>query len=387
MPNNPDDEHDEAIQHTDRFSLEGFDPLEGLRTERIAVTLKRNRDADEWDAEAKRLGLHESELAAHNPHERTHIPVGSVSAGDPMMMLMPELKVKNVGRGGRNPAFYRVEVDRIRADKRSLVDIAAHYGVTTMTIRRVKGLGTFAGLKYIPADEVDRRITEDGEYVQDVMNPGTSRHVPTGKRAGRPFKTRDKPMTDVARKEIIASRETVRVLAERYKVSAATISRIRRDALAPIPEGMTIYEAMARDIRPPHVIARMYRTSAAQVYAARQRFPQAYAEAQEAWRTHPLPDTSQGNLSNHETIQPYEPPDGDEFEHEYGEPVDEFGNPIQQLDDEPDQNFDGPIDPRGHEFDDEPDTILTSTDADDVIPPMEELFSPEAIAAFKALNK
>lgn len=417
QPDTTQEETQTPLQVTDRFSLEGFDPLAELRNERMSDTLQGKQPT------MTELQNQSAEEAAHYSHA-TSKALSRVSMGDPFMRFMPELKVKPRQRGGRAPAFYRAEVESIRADKRRVTEIAASYRCSEMTIRRIQRRGIYADFEYIAADDVDRRVLEDGSYVQQPMHSDRTHHVTTGKPAGRPFPQRGgKPLTDTERREIAVSDESARILADRYKVSFATIARIRRQALAPIPETMTVYEAMARDIRPPHVIARAYKTTAAQVYAARQRYPQAYAEAtakaEEAWQEHlahsqaqtpqPQPNApsdmyDSGYVDNYgEKILYPLTPEGNIIHPDYGEvtveqyhiiekdlaeQADEFEDWLAEQEEQnaqPDAQLDAePLDPRGHDFDDEPDTI---PDEQEEIPPMEELFSPEAIAAFRESNK
>lgn len=121
-------------------------------------------------------------------------------------------------RPGRAPAFTRAEVDAIRADHRTLAEIAEAYGVSITTIRRVKRMGVYKGWRYMPADETtDDAIVMENLPVE-IVQP----------RSGRPYAKRGTPLTDEDIEFIRTTPRSTRTVAELMGVSHATIARLRR---------------------------------------------------------------------------------------------------------------------------------------------------------------
>lgn len=168
-------------------------------------------------------------------------------------------------RGGRMPSLMRFEVEMIRADSRNVTDAAKHYGVSENTIRRVREIGCFAGVPYIPADEYDNTVTITGvgassraTYNQSPMSEFV--HGPldnTGRKFGRPYPNRSKPFSDAELYDI-ASNAGTSELAEKYGVSRSTIYNIKRKMSAMLPQGQSLIDVALNDPRPSSMLARQY---------------------------------------------------------------------------------------------------------------------------------
>lgn len=165
---------------------------------------------------------------------------------------------------GRAPSLLRQEVDAIRADKRSVAEVARAWGISQMTVRRVQQRGAFADIPYQPADEIERE-----DVTSEVTSTlGASDDEPEAKRrTGRPYKGRTEPLSDNDISHIMLSREGVRELARKFGVSAATVSRLKSRTRKFMPvhmsgpnagQPMTLQEAIRADPRPDADIAKHY---------------------------------------------------------------------------------------------------------------------------------
>lgn len=158
---------------------------------------------------------------------------------------MPSLYfVKPRRRSGRTPALYRAEVEAIRADKRTIAEIARAYGVSIMTIRRAKGTGRFAHEEYVPADEYEREMDRS-----DVLGEST--------KGGRPLR-RGSTLTETEIQFILSSNWTLVELAAHFRISVSTVSRIRANFRQWWPEGTSLEATIRADTRTHHDIARQY---------------------------------------------------------------------------------------------------------------------------------
>lgn len=162
--------------------------------------------------------------------------------------LQEEARAFHDGRGrqkrGRAPSLYRAEVDAIKRDGRPVAKIAREYGVSHMTIRRVKEIGMFAGVPYVPADEYERIIPARQMTQYD-------------KRQGRPLK-RGREFTNEEIQFIISCDWTLDDLAHHFTVSRSTIGRLQQKWRGWFPKGQRLEEIIRADPRQHHEIARQY---------------------------------------------------------------------------------------------------------------------------------
>jgi|GEM_PF-5116645 len=163
-------------------------------------------------------------------------------------------------RGGRVPKFYRKEVERIRADQRTLAEIAMAEGVSITTIMRVKQIGRYKNVPYIPRDEYDRSKAYTVRKMVEEANRGVER------RRGRPFKSGRGPLTDEEKERIVFERRPYAEIAQAYGITVATVNRIKyeynrqlydNDAMHTAHKAM--HEAIRKDPRHPQLIAQAYK--------------------------------------------------------------------------------------------------------------------------------
>lgn len=165
-------------------------------------------------------------------------------------------------RGGRLPAFYRAEVDAIRLDMRSMQQIADAYKVSITTIARVKQRGRFAGIPYIPRDEVDRREAyPEGETRAPQMKDFV---VPKTGRRGRPFANGRAALTDAEMASVLHDPRHPRDVAAHWGLATSyVISLRRRHGIAqrgPLSEA--VKQMIRDDPREPEVLAVIYKLPA-----------------------------------------------------------------------------------------------------------------------------
>lgn len=127
-------------------------------------------------------------------------------------------------RGGRFPKFYRVEVEEIREslEKHSL--LAERYGVSVETIKRVREVGRFAGITYIPRDEMDRRTP-----LPNGKPRPTSNSEGTGYKRGRPFKSGRSHVTPQERRMMASDIRPIAEAAQAYGVSVPYLKKLRKE--------------------------------------------------------------------------------------------------------------------------------------------------------------
>lgn len=188
-------------------------------------------------------------------------------------------------RPGRTPALYRQEVESIRADTRPIKDIAAYWGVSENTIRRVQGRGVHASNPYVPVEDYEREVTRAAPAPARPRTTGAA-HI------GRPFKSRG-PLTEDERKAIMLSQEPIRDIAERYKVSTGTVSRLRalgRNTMPLLADGtpMTLEQAVLADVRDDATVARRFGVTVTTVRYIR-KLGEQMLEDIKAHTTKPLP--------------------------------------------------------------------------------------------------
>jgi len=133
-------------------------------------------------------------------------------------------------RGGRMSSLYRAEVDEIAADTRPRAQIAADWGISYDTVSRVKQVGRFKNVPYIPRDECDRTINYlTGKTYQATMLDTFNETKPEPQPIGRPFASGRGPLEAWEFEQIgTATNVTVEELMERFGVSRSKVREIRR---------------------------------------------------------------------------------------------------------------------------------------------------------------
>lgn len=141
-------------------------------------------------------------------------------------------------RGGRLPTFYRSEVESIRADTRTIREIAQSWGVSITTITRVQMRGRYRNTPYIPRDEVDRSVS----YVR------THEARPKRERPGRPFKSGRAALTAQEIADIVNDDRPVREIAEDYQLTVEYVRKLRLKHGAVSNGSRTITPRLVRSI-------------------------------------------------------------------------------------------------------------------------------------------
>lgn len=156
-------------------------------------------------------------------------------------------------RGGRLPAFYREEVDKIRQDTRSIEEIAEHWGVAVHTIRRVQGRGAFAAVPYIPRDEVDR-ATKYPDYADAAQ-----RYLDGYKPMGRPFASGRGPLTIVEEVAILTDKRPAREIAHSFGLKTSYVQRMKRELMYLEDVDVTTLGNIRADTRDHATIAKAHK--------------------------------------------------------------------------------------------------------------------------------
>lgn len=171
-------------------------------------------------------------------------------------------------RGGRFPAFYRAEVEVIRADKRGLQEIADSWGVSIDTICRVQMRGRFKNVEYVPRDEVDRRIP------YEVTRTHADEPTPYTEVRGRPFKSGRPALTSEEILAIVNDTRSPREIAWEYELTVNYVRklRIKHGALSNRVSKITpgLVRSIKLDKRTPTEIASAFKVSTQFVKDVRQ---------------------------------------------------------------------------------------------------------------------
>lgn len=135
-------------------------------------------------------------------------------------------------RPGRAPVLSRAEVEAIRSDMRRTGEIARYYGVSDETIRRVKQIGRYKDVPYIPVDEYKREITLEGMKNRH-LHKRYSILEKQGPAVGRKLAKRE-PLGAKEVRRILLERHNLTELADELGISKSTLYRIKRVAAASI---------------------------------------------------------------------------------------------------------------------------------------------------------
>lgn len=127
--------------------------------------------------------------------------------------IEPDIVIRK--RGGRLPLLSRSDVELIKNDTRPAREVAAEYGVAADTVNRVRQVGRFKDMPYVPREETDRTMEEP----QAIVYNG---------RAGRPFVTGRAGLSQEEREKIGRDTRSRVEVAREWGVSLAYIDKLRR---------------------------------------------------------------------------------------------------------------------------------------------------------------
>ena len=146
------------------------------------------------------------------------------AARDNHTPLPPEVTKPPTRHKGGVPKFFSHEVAAIRADPRTIVEIAEEWACSFDTILRVRQQGRFASVPYVARDDVQTIEGSERRIIMREYQPATA------SKKGRPFKSgRREPISS---KEMIAIAQDARhanLVAKDFQISPAYVNKIRRE--------------------------------------------------------------------------------------------------------------------------------------------------------------